>query len=166
MLLIFAEKAKHLPQRHSKVITITPIQTHCLTCLIRPLSRKQSELWRQTVPTLSVPMTPQSCLAFPSPPPLHSHLLSSPSCFWPLKGEREREREIHRSMAIAERPPRPLPPALPCIVSMSSRNPVAMALKMALQPLCLMISWMIAYLSEIHALFCWNARQRGTSFSL
>lgn len=76
----------------------------------------------------------------------------------PLRGE----REIHSSVAIVQRQPC----LLPCIVSISSRNPVAMALKMALQPLCLMISWMIAHLSDIHALFCWNTRHRGMSCSL
>lgn len=79
-------------------------------------------------------------------------------CAWPLKAERE--GSIDQGDRWAARPASCL---LPRIVFISSLNPVAMALKMALQPLCLMISWMIAYLSGIHALFCWNARRRGMS---
>lgn len=136
------------------------MQMHCLTCSIRPLWRNDRRFEERQFPLLVHLWSPKAACPF-FPPPLSLTVLTVPtSPSWLAskggKREREAEREIHRSVAIVER-------LLPRIVFISSLNPVAMALKMALQPLCLMISWMIAYLSGIHALFCWNARQRGMS---
>lgn len=67
-----------------------------------------------------------------------------------LQRERE-ERAIDQGDRCASAPP---PASCHALFFISSLNPVAMVLKMAIQPLCLMIFWMIAFLSGIHAPFC------------
>lgn len=83
---------------------------HRLTCLVRPLCRKRSELWRENFPTVSSPMKPQSCLAFLPPPP-RSVLLLQPliPVSGPPKGERDPSISGNRWA--------PAPPPASCLAS-------------------------------------------------
>lgn len=88
----------------------------CLTSSIKPLWGKRSVLWRETVPTLSAPMKPWSCLASPPlpccPPPLQPPLPPA----WPLKGKEKRAPSIR---VIVELLLRLLPPASHCFYLIS-----------------------------------------------